>query len=195
MNKFLINPVYFTKHALVDASIQFAKERSIQLQNFLLPDVFAKASCDLSREKLDLLFVPDQERCQAPKRVPASSCLLLGWLKSKEAASLISTIVQKKVRCKIIGVLILVHGDYSLLHDKQKESPGYDVFIELTPHWDVRACGNHSYVKDGEELVRVVPVPNTFTIVHRPAGVQSFIKYVNHSAARDKRLILQARFA
>ena len=191
----LIHPQYVLKHVLYAAAERFNREKALQLQQFLLPDVFARTSHALLKVQSAVLTVPDQYRCRAPKRVPASTGELLRWLKSKEAAAIISTIVQKKVRCRIVGVCILAHGDYSLLHDKLKEPPGYDVILELTPRWDARACGHHSYVTDGKELVRVVPGANTLTIVHRPAGVRRFIKYVNHHAGKDRRLFLMARFA
>ena len=192
----VIHPQYTLKNVLYSAAGRFERGKSIQLHQFLLPEAFAKASRALLAAPVSESYLPDRYRGHAPKKIPSSVSGLLRWLKSKEAAELVSLIVDKRVRCASIGIAVLTHGDYTLLHDKNKESPGFDVILDLTPQWDNRACGYHSYVDgDSNELVRVDPAPNTLTIVHRPKNVMKFVKYVNHFASKDKRIVLQARFA
>ncbi len=191
----LIHPQYFLKHVLLAAAQQFAKNKSIQLHQFLLPETYKKAALPLQRAALREHYLPDQYHCHELKTIPMVVKQLQRWLKSKEAATLVSTLVQKKVSFKESCLCVYVHKDYTLLHDKNKEPPGYDVIIDLTTHWDQRACGHHSYVRNGQELVRVSPDPNTLAIVHRPAPVMKFVKYVNYHAGKDRRIALEARFA
>jgi hypothetical protein len=192
----LINQQYRLKHVLLAAARQFARENSIQLGQFLQPAFFKKANTVLMRAPVREHYVPDQYRCHEPKQLPAVVKELLAWLQSKECAALVSTIVKKTVKLKESCCCVYAHGDYTLLHDKNKELPGYDVILDLTPHWDRRACGHNSYVRDdGAEVVRIPSAGNTLSIVRRPKELQRFVKYVNHHAGKDGRAVLLARFA
>jgi len=192
----ILHQQYKLRQVLNAAAAKFNREKSIQLHQFLLPDTANRAGAALSRVPLREHYVPDQYHCHEPKTIPAIVKKLQRWLRSKEAAMLISTIVQKKVRFKESCLCVYTHRDYTLRHDKNKEPPGYDVILDLTPHWDTRACGHHSYVdRKGNELVRIPVAGNTLAIVHRTADVQKFVKYVNHHAGKDRRIVLEARFA
>ena len=196
MTKYVINPKYLSDDVLKTAAKYFARENSIQLRQFLLPEAFAKAARALSNASLGELYVPDQYRWHAPKKIPESVSVLLSWLKSEEASKIISCVANRSIRCALVGISVLTQGDYSLLHDKLKEPPGYDVILDFTPRWDNRACGHHSYVDgNGNELARVPVMPNALAIVKRPAGVMKFVKYVNHYAGKDRRIVLEARYA
>jgi hypothetical protein len=194
---YVINPVYLSHHALYDAAMRFAKERSIQLQQFLIPDVAKKLTAQLASAPLKEHYVPDQCRCHEPKKIPALAKQLWRVLETThEMRKIISTIVQEKVRFRDACLCVYEHGDYTVRHDKNREPPGYDVIIDLTPRWDSRACGHHSYVDSGgNERVKVPPMFNALSIVHRPAKLQKFVKYVNHCAGDDRRIVFEARYA
>jgi hypothetical protein len=192
----LIHEQYYLARVLRAAAQQFAKEGSIQLGQFLLPEAFKKAALPLQKTAVREHYLPDQYRCHEPKTIPAAVKRLQRWLKTKEAAAIISAIVDDRVRCKESCLCVYAHRDYTVRHDKNIEPPGYDVLLDLTPRWNNRACGHHSYVNaDGNELVRIPVAGNTLAIIRRPAGVQKFVKYVNHFAGKDRRIVLEARFA
>lgn len=191
----IMHPQYRLRHVLNAASEQFAREKSIQLCRFLLPEMFQKTINALQGAALRVASIPDRYHHHVFSRLPPIASRLERFLHSKQCAGVVSSIVQEKVGCKSAEWRVYAHRDYSLLHDKNKEPCGYDVILDLSQKWNVRACGHHSYVRNGEELVRVVPSPNTLAIVFRPAGVLRFVKYVNHLAGSDKRFVLQARFA
>ncbi len=187
----IIHPQYLLKRVLDSAAERFAAGKSIQLQQFLLPKI-AKVRIGALREH----YVPDQYRRHEPRSVPAGIKKIQNWLKSKEAAALISFIVKRPVRFKESCVCVYQHSDYTVRHDQNRELPGYDILLDLTPRWTDRACGHHSYVDSkGNEIVRIPSLFNSLSIVHRPNKVQAFVKYVNHHAGREKRIVLEARFA
>lgn len=188
----LVHPQYLLRSILDAAAERFAAGKSIQLQQFLLPNIAAKAS---RIGQLKEHYVPDQYRCREPNGIPVALRTLQNWLKSREAAALISFIIKKKVSFKESCICSYQHRDYTVRHDKNRELPGYDVLLDLTPSWNARACGHHSYVKNGEEIVRIPAMFNSLAIIHRPNNVQKFVKYVNHHAGKDKRIVLEARFA
>lgn len=197
MDKYFINPAYLQTRILYDAAKRFAQEGSIQLHQFLIPEAAQKIITALQRAPLALHEMPDRYRCHEPKAVPLPGKELQRVLATAhEIRKVISTIVGKPVRFQDACWCVYAHKDYTLLHDKNKEPPGYDVILDLTPRWDNRACGYHSYVDGkGSELVRVAPAANALTIVRRPKDVMKFVKYVNHHAGTDKRFVLGARFA
>lgn len=190
----LIHPQYLLKRVLNAAAARFAHEQNIQLQQFLLPVIAQRAVKSLQRDSLKFKSVPDQYQYHTFR--PASvTKKIVELLRSQAFAHLLSFTVQKKVRLRSIVCRCYAHRDYTLLHDKNKELPGFDVLLDLTPRWDGRACGHHSYVHNGNELVRVDSAFNTLTIVRRPKNVLTFVKYANHHAGKDKRFVLEARFS
>jgi len=192
----MIHPQYYLTSTVRAAARQFAKEGSIQLRQFLLPDAYKKAALPLQKAALREQYLPDQYHCHEPKKISAAVKQLQRWLKTKEAATIISAVIQKKVRYKESCLCVYTHRDYTVRHDKNTEPPGYDVLLDLTPRWNNRACGHHSYVDaDGNELVRIPVAGNTLAIISRPNGAQKFVKYVNHFAGKDRRVVLEARFA
>ncbi len=196
LTKYFINPQYLLRSVLNDAAAAFARTGSIQLHNFLIPDVAQTLAKQLSNIPLKEHYVPDQYRCHEPAHIPALAKKLQRVLATThEVRDILSIITRKKVTYKESCLCAYVRGDYTLLHDKLKEPAGTDVIIDLTPRWDNRACGHHSYVDgNGNEIVRSSAAFNTLTIVRRPANAMKFVKYVNHHAGTDKRFVLEARF-
>jgi len=189
-----IHVQYFMGDVIDRAAIQFKKEKSIQLHQFLQFPVYKKAS-SLTNAVLRQISIPDQFSYHTFKNTPKIAKLLMQIVKSQGFADFISAIVDKKVKVKHAAWRIYAHKDYTVRHDKNKEPQGFDVLLEITPKWRNNACGHHSFVKNGKELVRIPPVPNTLSIINRPASVQKFVKYVNHHANKDKHIVLEARFA
>lgn len=196
LTKYFINPQYLLRSVLDSAAAAFARTGSIQLRNFLIPDVAQTLAKQLSAVPLKQHYVPDQYRCHEPARIPILAKKLQRVLATThEMRDIISAITKKKATFQESCLCAYTHGDYTLLHDKLKEPAGHDAIIDLTPHWDNRACGHHTYVdRNGNELVRASAAFNTLTIVKRPANVMKFVKYVNYHAGKDKRFVLEARF-
>ncbi len=89
-------------------------------------------------------------------------------------------------------LLSFAHCDYTLLHNKLRQSPGIMLFLELTPLWDPSWGGYTSIIgtKSGKELLRINPVPNTLTIMRLEKNMKWFVKYVNHLTGRKKRVFI-----
>lgn len=189
-----IHVQYFMGDVIDRVAIQFKKEKSIQLHQFLQFPVYKKAS-SLTNATLKQISIPDQFSYHTFKNPPKTAKLLMQIVKSQGFADFISAIVDKKVKLKQANWRIYTHKDYTVRHDKNKEPPGFDVLLEITPKWHNNACGHHSFVKNGKELIRIPPQANTLSIINRPASVQKFVKYVNHHSNKDKRVVLEARFA
>ena len=185
---------YFMDRVLDKASAQFRKEWSIQLHRFLQPEIYKKAIA-LARAPLKSQYVPDQYCYHTFKSTPVIAKQLMRMVQSADFAAIISIIVGKKIRLRHAAWRVYQHGDYTVRHDKLKEPPGYDVLLDITQHWDERACGHHSFVQGGKEIVRISPMPNSLAIIKRPSHLQKFVKYANHHAGKDKRVVLEARFA
>lgn len=194
MHKAVINPQYFPESVRYNIAVQFQKEKSIQLKEFLLPHIATRTLRSVRNAPLSLNSVAGQNQFHAFKKIPLPAKTLLQFVRSQRFAQFVSSIAQKKVACKTASWRVFAHGDYTLLHDKNREPPGIDVILDLTPSWDGRACGHHSYVENGKGLVRIPPGFNTLAIVQRPKSVMKFVKYVNHHAGRNKRFVLEARF-
>lgn len=190
MDELPININYCREGILRSAAAQFKKDWSIQLHGFLQYAVARRISLSGS---LKHHYVPDQYSYHTFK-LSSVAKNLEKFIRSADFAAIISAIVGKKVKIKHASWRGYTHGDYTVRHDKLPEPPGYDIVLDFTPRWDPRACGQHSFVQGGQEIIRIPPVFNSLTIVKRPKHVQKFVKYVNHRAGKDKRIVLEARF-
>jgi len=84
-------------------------------------------------------------------------------------------------------------GDYTILNDNQYEEEGMTVIIELTPSWKKESGGFSSWIKEGEEVYRLYPIPDSLTLVKTTKTMKSFVKYVNKNAAQMKRIYIEVK--
>ncbi len=116
------------------------------------------------------------------------------FLRSKAFAQFLSFIIGRKVACASIEWQSFRHRQYTLLHDKLKQERGIYLFFDLSARWDEAWGGYTSVVKDGEELVRVIPRADALTFLTLAGKARHFTTYVNHKAGQHRRLVLVARF-
>jgi hypothetical protein len=197
LTKYVINPKYLSDDVLKTAAKYFARENSLQLQQFLIPDVAQELGNALSKAPLKAQSIPDRFAYHEFTRLPAIAKQVGKiFATTHEIRKIISVITQKELTFEEAFWRAYTAGDYTLLHDENAAPPGYDVILDVTPRWDNRACGHHSYVDGrGNELARVPVVPNALAIIKKPATVLPFVKYVNHYAGKDRRIVLEARYA
>ncbi len=83
------------------------------------------------------------------------------------------------------------HRDYTLLSDGVRQPAGTLFQLELTPRWQAAWGGFTSFVANGREPLRITPMPNSLVLAEQQAGVQQFVKYVNHHAGITPRIMVQ----
>ncbi|EFC45784.1 proline hydroxylase [Naegleria gruberi] len=77
-------------------------------------------------------------------------------------------------------------GDYALVQNTPVDEVRLDVLFRLCPKdWDFDFGAGVTYMDEEEELLSILPEPNTISIVLRDTGVQTFVKYVTHHAPGD----------
>ncbi len=104
----------------------------------------------------------------------------------KEFQTLVSKLIGRKVQCGMWCIAMLP-GDYSVLYDSLKPGKGFIFMFDLTSLEE--SCGGYTvFMKGDEEVVRIVPKSNSFTIVNQ-SGLKVFHKYLNHRA-RHPRIFL-----
>ena len=70
-------------------------------------------------------------------------------------------------------------GNYTLLHDAEKEKPGIDFVIDFSKSSE-KFGGYTIYLTETEELLILKPSPNTISFVQREKGVMKYVKYITH---------------
>ena len=158
---------------------------SIKLQNFLDKDSYRKIAKDVPNFRYKKKILPMQcsySAAKAPK-------ILEDFLNSKLLKNFISKIIGAKAK-KISGNLCSFGWkDYTLLHDKKVENPGFDLIIDFTEYWDEKADGRLIYTDGRGNYNYIHSSPNTLIVAHRRQNIQKFVQYINHYANKDKRYL------
>ena len=169
----MINGFYLKKEVQASVLDVLEKEGSVQLFNFLDG---LEVSSNLKKE-----YDPLSHKYSV---VDFSEKAFLDFFSSLfgEGFSLVSS-----------KVFSFSHGDYSLLEDDVFEEEGYCLIFDFCD-FDELFGGYHSFVKDSEEVVRLLPKKYCLSIVKTSKDMQSFVKYVNHFAGEKKRMFLLMGF-
>jgi hypothetical protein len=166
-----LNPAYDDK-ILGKAARHLKKEGSVQLNEILAPEEL----CAFESLRWKHSYYPEKFSLHYAKPPVV-------W---KEFQKLAGKLIGKKVRCGM-WCIALMPGDYSVLYDALKPCKGFIFMFDLNSVPE--NCGGYTvFMKGNEEVVRVVPKCNSFTIVNQ-AGLRMFHKYVNHRA-RNPRIFL-----
>ena len=159
----------YDEEKLNEAKISFKLSGNLRLPSFLS----SKGLEHFKHLKFKRVYIPGKSSFSIAK-APAI----------KEADFILKKLTGRKF---IFSVLKFEHGDYTVLYDDLKLSKGVAVVLDLV-NFDESWGGFTSFMKDAEELFRVVSKQNTLTIINQ-SGLRSFTKYVNHHA-RHPRIFL-----
>ena len=115
------------------------------------------------------------------------------FFSSPEFLSLLSFITKKKFKTCEISVKKFGHRDYTLLHDSERLKLGFEFFLDINPMWNPVWGGSLIYRDAKEELFRVPPAANAFTLVNRQKGMHRFVEYVNVKSGNNVRIIVEGK--
>ncbi len=163
-----INPVY-DEETLNAAKRSFKLSGNLQLLSFLS----SKGIEHFKHLNFKRFFVPE-EYSYGVAKAPAI----------KELQSVLQKLTGKRFT---FSVLKFEHGDYTVLCDDLKPAKGVVVVLDLAD-FDESWGGYTSFMKDGEELFRVVAKQNSLALINQ-SGLRSFTKYVNHHAQHPRILL------
>jgi len=191
----LVNPVYLMRDSLDQIKDTFLEQSSIELKDFLKPEVFAALQKELIAAAADGAVVGPANRRQyrrllreegAPEVCPAQLPVLrnvLRVLRSQLFATLLASITGITPSKYYGEVRSFDHTHYTLIHDHSLEPSGVDVVLScLGTAWEPAWGGQMVYMDQDEELLSVFPSGNSLLVVFRDEGTMRFVKYVNHYA-------------
>ncbi len=166
----MVNSFYDAK--VLKLAKERLKEKGImQLRDFLSREEVEK----FQRLKWGVQYEP--KTCSYRRAVPPLCT------RSKSFLAVVRQVVGKR-NVKVWECRAFEHGDYTVLYDALKPGKGVALFL------DMNACqeewGGYSvFLRNGKEVVRLVPRANTLTLVSQ-SGLKSFVKYVNYKARHPR---------
>jgi len=181
-----LNSTYLEGETVEQIKESFNSEQdlsSISLQQFFTDKTFKKLQLEIDNSKFNKetkLMEYKFESTELPSAIKEI-------LNSKELIEFIESIIQKKIK-KIDGKLYLFsHKDYALR--TQEEIDQYEFIIDFSD-WNEELGGSIIYVDEKGETFRLPSNENTVSIVHRTKKFDRFVKYVNHYAKEEARIII-----
>ena len=172
-----INTLYLDNGILKSASRIYSKQnpKNIRLDNFFQPAVFQLLRKKLHNSKYKLKFHPYKCRYSTTKLSEIDS-----FLEGRYFDELIKKILNiKKYKLKY-EIRKFEPGNYTLLHDADKEIIGIDFVVDFSALGKKCFGGYIAYLTETEELLQLNPSSNTLSFVDRKNGVMKYTKYFTH---------------
>ena len=171
----MINKEYTKKTVIAKIKKEFDKEGSIQLQDFMKIDI---SGIKFVRSYGPSLHSYSFSEFNDKEVIEAISNFLVG-------------IINEKISFRSAKIFIFKRGDYTLMNDNMNESNGIKVIFELTHKWNNEANGYTSFIKDNSEILRILPMKESLTIIKTDNKMKSFVKYVNYKAGINRRCFIE----
>ncbi len=171
-----INTLYLDKGVLKSAMNIFNNQspRNIRLEKFFQPAIFNILQNKLLQTKYKLKFHPYKHKFFTAKSKEINSFLNGRYF--KEIVENIMGVKNYKITYEIRK---FEPGNYTLLHDAEKEKLGIDFIIDFSKS-NKNFGGYTIYLTETEELLQLIPSPNTISFVEKNKKVMKYTKYVQH---------------
>ena len=166
-----INEFYFEKEMLHAIRKAFKEQRRVALQDF------TKFSKNKLTSKWSDAYAPDKYRFKTHAAIPLQ----------QDIAMFVRMITGKTPLNQ--GVRRFSSGDYTILHDKEPQTPGIIALLFLED-WNEQRGGKIILMKEGETIASFTPQKNTLLIFERKNKERYFVKYVNHKAGKNTLTII-----
>ncbi len=173
----VLNTLYLDAAMLRKAREIYLKEtpHNISLETFFQPVIFTLLQQKILSSAFARHFHPYKFNYYTAKNEA-----LQHFLNGSYFQKLIGEILQIQKYTFSYEIRKFEPGCFTLLHDDlPHEPPGIDFVINFSEAAPTHG-GYIQYVDAAQELVKVVPSPNSLTIVGRPKGVMCYTKYVAH---------------
>ena len=172
----VLNRLYLDKNIVAKAREVYAKEKpkNIRLDQIFQPTIFKLLQEKLFTAAYKLKFNPLRFKYQTAKVKEVDS-----FLKGYYFKELVLELLNLKKYNLTYEIRLFEPGNYTLLHDAEKELAGIDFILDFSQ--DAKnASGCIKYLTSDEELVELDPKKNTLSFVERKQNIMRYVKYVNH---------------
>ncbi len=181
----MINKAYLEPKIIEKLSEGFKNNnpKGIQLTSFLESKLYASFLKQISNAKFKKNEIREMYSFFEAKNAD------LAIFNSKEFLSFCSILSGKKVKKAECSLRMFMRGSYTLIHEETAKE-GIEFFFDLTPKWSDRFGGHITYLSyDGSKVV-TPQYPNTLILAE---GGRSYVKYANHLAKSEGRLMVYGR--
>lgn len=181
----MINKIYLEQKVIEKLSEGFRNNapRGMQLTSFMDKDSYALFLKNISNANFIKKEIRDMYSFFEAK--PAA----LSFFKTKEFLSFCSALSGKKIKKSEPSLRMFMHGSYTLIHEETAKK-GLEFYFDLTPKWNNDFGGQIVYLAyDGSKVI-TPQYPNTLILAE---SGRSYLKYVNHLAGSEGRLIVYGK--
>src|SRR3989338_4522652 len=171
-----INTLYVDNGILKSARKTYLAQlpKNIRLETFFQNPVFLLLQKKLNDSTYSLKFHPYKYKYFTTKSKEIES-----FLNGRYFSELVKKVLGfKKYEIKY-EIRKFVPGNYTLLHDAEKEVQGVDFVIDFSKN-DGNFGGHTIYLTESEEVLTLQPVSNSLSFIERKKGLMKYTKYVTH---------------
>ncbi|KAJ2080623.1 putative component of NuA3 histone acetyltransferase complex [Coemansia sp. RSA 988] len=185
-----INSDYLKSAVQTKIQETFLEQSSVELRDFLRPEVYSNAIANLTPE----LWTKQKGPAHVSRYLETSANGELAlFLRSDSFARFLTQLTSLDYSRVSQQIRKFEKGHYTLINDQALEPYGLDVILTLDPavetenvSWDVSWGGATHYIADKDELLHIVPQTNSLALVLRDEGTLRFVKYLNSMAQRTR---------
>ena len=169
-----INTLYLDNGVISSIKETYNKQRpkNIRLEKFFQSPVFLLLQKRLCNSEYSLKFSPYKCKYSITHLKEIDSFIHGQYFKK-----IIEQIIELKNYKIKYEIRKFEPGNYTLVHDSEKEKAGIDFFIDFSKNG--RNYGGYtSYLTETDELIALNPMQNTISFIERKNGVMRYTKYV-----------------
>ena len=147
---------------------------NIRLDNFFQKSIFLLLQNKLHESQYKIKFHPYRHKYCTTKSKEIDS-----FIKGRYFGDLIKKMLHAKKFEIEYEIRKFEPGNYTLLHDAEKERSGIDFVIDFSKSSEAFG-GQTIYLSESEELLILKPSSNTLSFVKRDKGTMKYTKYLTH---------------
>lgn len=115
-------------------------------------------------------------------------------LSSREFLKLMQMISGKKIKKSIVSVRRFGHGDFTLIHDSERNGARLEFRFLLMERWHTLNGGHIVYTSMKREPLLMPLQGNGLLLIDKPTDMHSFVQYINHKAGKENFVLATGYF-
>ena len=182
----LINPVYLKGSMVAKLREAFASSnpKGLQLQGFLDSAAYRQLLVTAGKPRFTLSEIRDLHSFFEDRESPVSN-----FFKSREFISFAAKLAGIRLSKSACSLKVFTHGRFTLANDTAKGK--VEFLFDMSPGWKSEWGGASNYITDQGDRLVIPPLPNNLILVLKQGtSVEGYIKYVNHRARENGRVMV-----
>lgn len=183
MVSLMINKIYLNDKIIQGIKKELKEKNFVLLDSFFDSSFYEKIKKESAREEFKKKFVYNKYSFLEMQSKKIEKDFL-----SAQFIEFLEEVLNLKIKNFEISIRKFGHGDYTLLHDSEKEKSKIGFLFFICDDWNLNFGGNVFYK---EKNLIVNPKENRFFVMKKSS--RKFVKYLNNKCGKKNFVLIEGR--